>query len=358
MSENATVKYKIEQETEKEVSKTRERAFKKAKERNAVNEGFKAHTKGEKLFNDITYTGLGYFGVTSFSVFMTWLIRDTEPLKSYFGKAVKAVSKLPYMKNGASSILNIGTLFLGGSIMTVTGVKLLEDNKAPIVKYLDKNLFYGKDAVENDPELIEAHKIIDAQPKQTWASVGLSRVVAFVATISSWLLIGQNKGWISQKLNTSIDTMGTQFGRWSSRTLKPSLTGSVDQAVALDKIIAKKKGLGNNMRDLNDEDKHWSTRVLSYLGTDAIYTVITSVGLFISTRVLAPIFDKQGTDKLIESSSEKETSNHLHEVPVKRISTEQRDEEPKLPRVKVKNVESMDRLSTHAAEQGVLRPTS
>ncbi|MBN8542958.1 MAG: hypothetical protein J0M34_01690 [Alphaproteobacteria bacterium] len=358
MAENATVKSRIESEAEKEVSKARERALKKAKERNAVSEGFKTHTKGEKLFNDLTYTGLGYFGVTGLSVFMTWLIRDTKPLSNYFDKAVEAVSKLPYMKNGARSILNIGTLFLGGSLMTVTGVKILEDNKAPIVKYLDANIYYGKDAVEHDPEIVEAHKIIDSQPKQTWASVGYSRVVAFVATISSWLLIGQNKGWISQKLNTSIDTMGTMFGRWSSRTLKPSLTESVDNAVALDKQIAKEKGLGNNMRDLNTEDKHWSTRVLSYLGTDAIYTVITSVGLFISTRVLAPIFDKQGTEKLTAAAYEKEAPKALAQQTATLTSDVQREDEPKLPRVKVESVSSVERLSTQAAEQTVLRPAN
>jgi hypothetical protein len=352
MVEKTTVKSKYELEAEKEAAKIRERAVVRAKERDAVSEGFKAHTKGEKLFNDLTYTGLGYFGVTGLSVFMTWLIRDTEPLRQYFDKAVTAVSKLPYMKNGARSILNIGTLFLGGSLMTVTGVKALEDNKASFVKWADKNIFYGKEEVTTNPELIAAHEIIDAQPKQTWASVGLSRVVAFVATISSWLLIGQNKGWISKHLNTSIDTMGTQFGRWSSRTLKPSLADDVTHAVEADKARFVEINGGTNMRDLNDHDKHWTTKVFSYFGTDALYTVITSIGLFISTRFLAPVFDKAGLEKWSRTNEEKSTPQTAPQQPqgVPLVPLAERASDNHVPRVKVENIEAAGRLESEAAK--------
>ncbi|MFZ4125454.1 MAG: hypothetical protein ACOYJ2_05225 [Rickettsiales bacterium] len=376
MSENATVKYKIEQEAEKEVSKARERALKKAKERNAVSEGFKTHTKGEKLFNDITYTGLGYFGVTGLSVFMTWLLKDKdkpvfgmkEPLKNHFERAVNSLSTQPMMNpKRANSILTIGTLFVGGSLMTITFVKWFEDNKSKIVKWFDKNIFYGKDAVEHDPELIEAHKIIDSQPKQTWASVGGSRAVAFLATISTWLLIGENSGWLSKRLGTSLDTMGTQFGRWSGRLLN---TGNkkaiekIDEAIQINRTITEfdaPKGLKttghSNMRDLvRGVDTPW-TRILSYTGMDGLYTVITSVGLFISTRVLGPVFDKQGTEKLTAAAYEKELPKSTQPA-VSLTTPAQREDEPKLPRVKVENVESIERLSTHAAEQSVLRPTN
>jgi hypothetical protein len=345
MSEPVTVKLAREQEIEQETQKARERTLKRMKERDAVSEGFKTHTKGEKFFNDLTYTGFGYFGVTGLSVFMTWLIKDTEPLKTPFKKLIQWSEKNTFFGKRSNSLLTILTLFTGGSLMTVTGVKALEDNKSKLVKWFDKQFFYGKDAVENNPELIESHKIIESQPKQTWASVGLSRVVAFAATIGSWILIGENKGWIAKKLNTSIDTMGTQFGRWSSRQLFPKLEENIHLAVQSDS-----KTLGTNMRDLNDHDKV-PTRVFSYIGTDGLYTVITSIGLFISTRILAPIFDKTGLDNL-----DKEVAHQNVQKPqTAPILTEnlERAEDDTAPRVRVEKVASVNRLAQHDQNKDV-----
>lgn len=350
MVENSTVRSKYEIEAEREAAKARDRAMSRAKERDAVSEGFKAHTKGEKLFNDITYTGLGYFGVTSFSVFMTWLFRDTKYFGPKFAKAAEKVAT--WLSKGGTpsadavettqSWLRVGALFTGGSLMTVTGVKALEDNKAALVKHFDKQI-YGEEAIKNDPEIVAAHKIIEAQPKQTWASVGWSRVVAFVATISSLFLIGANSGFISKRIGTSFDTIGLQFGRWGGRMVN-KIKKNTEAVDNINEAIKENKAVHDNFRTMVKGKDTQLVKTLSDFGADGLYTVITAVGLFVFTRILAPIFDKTG----LENWSKEHSSKGHPEQTIPQVQTAmshaQRAEDPTVPRMKVGEVDTVERL--------------
>jgi hypothetical protein len=266
----------------------------------AVREGFKSHTKGESKFNSLTYKWVGYFGVTGFSVFLTWLIKDTKPLSGYFQKTVKFFTNKftnihahdAKKREGLfNSILTIGTLFTGGSIVSVLPIKWLEDNKVQLVKKFDRQI-YGDEAVENDPQIVAAHKLLEAQPKQGWRSVLGSRVTAFVATLGTWFIIGRNDGKIARGLGTSIDTLGVQFGRFADRIRSfnhPERIEKIHHAVRENMADAKLYG---ELRDLTRHDSMFS-RISSYIGMDGLYTIVTSVGLFVSTRFLGPIFDKK-----------------------------------------------------------------
>jgi hypothetical protein len=267
--------------------------------KNAVREGFKSHTKGESKFNSLTYKWVGYFGVTGFSVFLTWLIKDTKPLSGYFQKAVKSLTNQftgihaqdAKKREGLfNSILTIGTLFTGGSIVSVLPIKWLEDNKLRLVKKFDRQI-YGDEAVENDPQIVAAHKLLEAQPKQGWGSVIGSRATAFLATLGTWFIIGRNDGKIAKTLGTSIDTLGVQFGRFADRIRSfnhPERIEKIHRAVKVN--IADPK-LSGELRDLTSHDSMFS-RIFSYIGMDGLYTIVTSIGLFVSTRFLGPIFDK------------------------------------------------------------------
>ena len=361
MADEVTVKSRYDLEAEREAAKARDRAYKRAIERDVVSEGFKAHTEGEKRFNDLTYTGVGYFGVTGFSVLLTWLFRDK--MGGAFEKAAEWVTKnasfVAKNKNTAQSILTVGALFTGGSIMTVTGVKMLEDNKAKIVKGFDKQI-YGEEAVNNDPELVAAHKAMESQPKQTWASVGGSRITAFGATLASLFLIGANSGFLSKRIGTSFDTLGVQFGRWGGRLLNkahPDKIADINSAISENIKLNEVAGANTNFRELvKGKDTQW-TRILSYAGTDALYTVITAVGLFVSTRMLAPIFDKNGMDQWGKQKNEKQShkqeapaNEHVKPIPIDQL---ERAQDETLPRVRVSNVQSLERISTKNAEQQV-----
>lgn len=298
------------------------------KSRAVIADGFRNHTRGETLFNRITYLGVGYFGVTAVSVFLTWLLRDSKSMSPKFEqfteRLVKAAEKSPVkgLGNFIYSNMTILTLFLGGSLASVLPVKWLEDNKAKLVKSFDRRI-YGKEVADNDPEIKAAHEAMEAMPKQTWGSVAASRILAFATTFGTSFLLGSEKTPVGRKFNTSIDDVSTRVGRKLDRALSknnPAAQEAIDKAIEANFKATHADGTpvkqqtvmrdwsGNIERlDANGnlskaEHVDWKigtgadrirSRVLSYITLDGLYTVVTSATLYIFTRVLAPILGKK-----------------------------------------------------------------
>ncbi len=265
------------------------------KKQDVIREGFKNKTRGEAWFNGFSYVGIGYGLVTATSVFMTWLLNDTKKFSGTYGAFAKsATSKLGLH----SSFANIAALFLGGTIASVLPVKWLEDKKPQIVKRLDRMLY--SDAELNDPKMIAAHKELDDMPKQTWASVFSSRVVAFGATLSVFLLMGSNKSPLAKHTGESIDKRSIQFGRWFDKLIhrdNPEIIQAIEaaQKTNLAKMSSVHgadalKGL-EVIRDKVGGDRITS-RIWSYIGLDAFYTAITSSSLFVFTRIFGGLIGK------------------------------------------------------------------
>ncbi len=260
---------------------------------------FTNKTKGEALFNAISYFGVGYIGVTATSVLMTWMMRDFKPFAGWFEKTVaENVRKIGIN----SSILNIGTLFFGGTLASVLPVKALEDHKPFLVRKLDHLLY--TEAEYNDPKIQQAHKELDELPKQTWLSVFGSRIVAFAATLGVYMLIGQNKSPVAKLTGQSLDKWSIQFGRRMDRIThgEAHVGAEIDRAIAknIDKMNTAKYGndsvLGPEViRDKVDGDRV-ASRVWSYIGLDALYTVVTSISLFVSTRILGGLFGQESSE--------------------------------------------------------------
>lgn len=285
----------------------------RATKRHDIAEGFKSRTKGEGLFNKLTYTGVGYFGVTGFSVFLTWLIRDSKWLSHHYEnfteKLVQGMEKTPLrrMSGFVYSNMTIATLFLGGTIVSVLPVKWLEDNKSKIVKRFDRWL-YGKEKVENDPEIKKAHAEMDAIPQQTWGSVTGSRVLAFGTTLGISLLMGSKESPLSKASGHSLDSVSARMGRGLDRFFNeknPAANRAIDKARD---ISVEMRGQPTIMREWagKHEGKHYDltqgngadripSRVYSYIFLDGFYTIFTSIALFVSTRILAPFLGKQNT---------------------------------------------------------------
>ena len=329
--------------------------------RDSVREGFKSHTEGEKKFNNLTYKWVGYFGVTGFSVFLTWLIKDS-PFKLFGGKrladhfdtlvkwSAKKIDPLNPTKHEDTfrSFWTIGTLFFGGSVVSVLPVKWLEDSKVRLVKKFDREI-YGEEAVANDPTIVNAHRLIESQPKQGWLSVIGSRITAFIATFATWITLGDNTRFLPKKLGTSIDTLGVQIGRWADRIRSIGNPERIRNIQAAVKANMNDEKLGGELRELtkhnsNAPDSMFS-RVASYIGMDGIYTVITSIGLFVSTRVLGPLLYKNaktaetGVNAPPQSiSSPSEASGQYRADNLKR--------DPLKPSLKVSNIYHEDRIAS------------
>ncbi len=284
------------------------------KKHSYVAEGFKNRTKGEAFFNFSSYLGVGYVGVTAFSVLMSWLLRDSKHVSPAYKKLVdgaihltkgnKTGSELEKHIDGVNSIMTITALFTGGTIMSVLPIKWMEDNKAKLVKSFD-HVFYGKEKAESDPTIVAAHAALEAAPKQTWMSVLGARLLAFAATYSTSLLIGSNNSVLG-KHGISIDKAGVHAGRWLDGAIHhkhPEIVAMIGEARQLKPNDILREGDALLDHGKGQPDRTFS-RIASYVSLDAIYTGITSSALFIFTRVLAPVFDKDIRARIREEKNE------------------------------------------------------
>lgn len=262
-----------------------------------IAEGFRNRTKGEALFNKISYIGFGYFLVTAVSIFMTWLLRDTRRIAPKFAESAKKVTEKFGLHH---DIIDIGTLFLGGSIASVLPVKWLEDRKSELVKKFDR-FYYTDDQIKNTPSIQAAYKELDTLPKQTWLSVAGSRIVAFAATFSLYALAGSNKGPLAKLTGESISKRAIQFGRWMDKLWhrsNPAVVAEIE-ASAAENIRRMSSTYGDKalkglelMREGPHADRV-ASRIWSYTGLDGLYTLVTSGTLFVGTRVLGGLWGKQ-----------------------------------------------------------------
>jgi hypothetical protein len=254
-----------------------------------IAEGFRNKTKGEGLFNLLTYTGVGLFGVTAFSVFATWLLKDSRFFSKQFEGTVEKLTDR-FSKNAATRTatrdfiddkLTIAALFTGGSIMSVLPIKWLEDSKAKIVKSFDY-LIYGEERALNDPSIQQAHRELEEAPSQTWLSIGASRVSAFLATYGTSLLGG---------------SMGSPLGKLSGHSIKSVSAGAgraIDKALQGDAHIVEqiKTAQAASPHEIMKNERE-ATKIWSYITMDAFYTAITSYTLFAFTRVFGAFFGKE-----------------------------------------------------------------
>ncbi len=275
--------------------------------------GFQNKTKGEALFNGISYIGFGYFLVTGVSVLMTFLMQDTKgPLHEWAQFSKGLIGKIK--RNGKEvfpeSFSNITALFTGGTIASVLPVKWFEDHKPLFVKKFD-HLFYTDEQYNNDPRIRQTHKELDELPKQTWTSVGSSRIVAFLATLGVFALMGSNKSPFYKLTKSafgegqSLDKFSIKFGRRIDRMLnghKEGVAEAIDRAIANNETKMKFAAADNKLpRDheviqSGENADRIPSRIFSYIGLDALYTMVTSATLWTSTRVFGGVLGKTASN--------------------------------------------------------------
>jgi hypothetical protein len=194
------------------------------------------YTFGEGGFDIITYGGFALAG----NELLSGRIGDklTKPkgqwhsfynkgmgaLHSLFGKGdeFKAGNKNKWIAEGCYMF----ALTLGGHLMAIP-VKLLEDVKKPIVKWIDAQ-HYGKEA-KTDPKIIAAHKELDAEPEKTWGSIAQSRGVTVVSAVASQYVICSTDALSTKPFKdtvfekwSSLDRIITQIVRWAEGLFYPA----------------------------------------------------------------------------------------------------------------------------------------
>ena len=112
--------------------------------------------------------------------------------------------------------------------------------------------------------------------------------------------MGSNKSPRANATGHSLDEVSIKFGRGADRLLNrnnPEALAKIDQALATN--LARMKSTGPDalsglevVRDVANGDRATS-KVWSYVAIDAIYTAITSISLFVSTRILGGLIGKE-----------------------------------------------------------------
>lgn len=112
--------------------------------------------------------------------------------------------------------------------------------------------------------------------------------------------MGSNKSPLAKATGHSLDEVSIKFGRGMDRFINrnnPEAIAKIDEAIATN--LSRMKSTGPDalnglevVRDTVGGDRVQS-KVWSYVGIDAIYTLITSVSLFVSTRILGGLIGKE-----------------------------------------------------------------
>lgn len=144
-----------------------------------------AVSRGERIFDWITYGGIAGIGTYLLSIPMGYGIRHVESLKPTIEWASKGLQKIGFTKTAARDVVMTTALMQGGNA-TIPFVKAMEKHKPELVCELNKKLGDSCDI-----------ETIKEEPKQTWGSLVSSRLIAWAAVFASLkgtgMLIGDKR---------------------------------------------------------------------------------------------------------------------------------------------------------------------
>lgn len=173
------------------------------KEASAVSEKLKCSplpeqkkSSGEKAYNLLTYTGIGFVANWVVSVlFADFYVngRGKIPLNSYIKNTAIKVADLGIMslKNShqiSSAVIKTMALSIGGWLSLIP-TKLLEDNKRDIVHKANDALGVEQTAADGHKLTPDEIHIEKEQPKQNWGDMLKRRLEVTIAVVGSALAI-------------------------------------------------------------------------------------------------------------------------------------------------------------------------
>lgn len=207
----------------------------------AAHQGNRKKTGGEKLFDRVVYTGIGFGVNEASSLWITaqflhgknllksapepmkkignWFSREGyEKISDMLVRAFKITDKIVRNEKGVETItararagngLLMVTLLSGGTLL-ILPMRWLENSKAYWVKkanhWLDGNKLSEEDAAKRDAEVEQA---IACSPQQSWGSLLLGRVVACASSVCTGMfLVGPKRNERLSDISENIFTGG------------------------------------------------------------------------------------------------------------------------------------------------------
>lgn len=154
-------------------------------------------SKGEKVFNWTTYTGLNYWVNLISSVIMADIAINgkgmwRKSLDVSINGTTKVLTKLGVSLRTAHNNARVGlesfSLLTGGTLLLLP-LKLLEDNKRKIVHKINKKLDVNQIAPDGHEETPDEIYIEQEQPKQSVKNLIWRRIMGTTAVVSSGIAI-------------------------------------------------------------------------------------------------------------------------------------------------------------------------
>ena len=140
-------------------------------------------TAGEKRFDWLAYTGIGYYLNVALSLGAVYWAERTHTGQKFIQSLGQGFEKLGVNRKTAE-FLGRRSFFLTGGFAVMPIIKGMEDAKVGMVER-DNRKIYGEQ-VETDPTIRQSERELERAPKQTWGSLISGRLLAlapFYATV-------------------------------------------------------------------------------------------------------------------------------------------------------------------------------
>lgn len=279
-------------------------------------------SKGEHRFDRITYAGFGYVANVLLSLGAVYWVERMPSGQKFMNNLVGGIKKMaPKINEKTAQYLASKSFFLTGGFAVLVPMKMLEDRKVELIKKWDKEI-YGEDA-ETNPQLAERHRELEAAPKQSWASIMGSRMLALLPFYATVGLVWSNKSKLAQVTNSefrSLDKAGKAEILAKEDTNLPEFAQHMKKGVFFDRPIAavsrwlgkgtaKLTGNAEAVSRIEEMGKQYPAMLKEgapgerdpvhsalpyYFISEAITSAIVARAVYLLTRVLGPIVGKDG----------------------------------------------------------------
>ncbi len=269
-------------------------------------------SRGEKIFDWSVYSGLNYWVNLGISIVIADYFNNKggKPLLSKAADSIgkmltKNPAKLASTTRHAETALETGSLLSGGWALLVP-MKVLEDNKRPIVHWLNDKLGIDQTAPDGHKETPDEIYIECEQPKQSWLNVIKRRIIAAVAVMGTGSVLNaalRDREKTAQWQNSAAYNPRQDPHGGKKRT-EDFIVNAVDKGMRSG-VVPHGETIANN---------DTFRRLLGLAALDSIFTKITAVIMHVTNgAVKAQMPNEIGDDAAPNVILEEK--NRIHTIP-------------------------------------------
>ena len=249
-------------------------------------------TRGLKIFDGLLYA-FSNFAIFAISLYATYCTDYGDKMKGWLPKALHSRGKKVTdwleskgMSKGAAQNSKMVFFSFADGTLFAPVIKLLEDRREKIAKGIDVML-----GTKPEDESVYA-----AEPKQSWGSVILGRLMTVSIVVPTAILLQNTPvkvkdpkatgGYKKSNLNDYLfRDPGIRAGKWTEKNL-----------------VNKFEWLQKATKNI-ELDGLFKASLF-----EMVYTTICTVGLYFSSRLLARFWDKDKDERVAEAKSKVEAS--------------------------------------------------